>query len=175
MKVLVTSFKPFNNSINNYSTEVVKYLKNVDKELLDVVYDECYKTLQEKYNLDEYDLIIATGEARMRDVITLEIQAKNISSCSLKDNNDVLKQNEIIKNDAKELIKTNVKIDLVSDLIKFSEDAGKFVCNNLYYHLLYNYPNKSLFIHVPNCFDKEEEYIKNANVIQKVIEKLSNI
>ena len=30
MKVLVSAFKPFNNSKNNYSEEVLKYIENVD-------------------------------------------------------------------------------------------------------------------------------------------------
>ena len=96
MKVLVTAFLPFNNSINNYSQEVIKYIENVDKEILDVVYDKSYQTLEDKYSLNEYDLIIAMGEARMREVLTLETQAINMSSCSLKDNAGILKQNEEI-------------------------------------------------------------------------------
>ena len=169
MKVLVTSFKPFNNSINNYSTEVVKYLKNVDKELLDVVYDECYKTLQEKYNLDEYDLIIALGEARMRNVLTVEKYAKNISSCSLKDNVGNLKKDEIIINDKANILQTKLNLDNVKEYASVSEDAGKFVCNNLYYHLLNTHPEKSLFIHIPECNNDINEYKKYAIAIEKII------
>ena len=72
MKLLVTAFLPFNNSKNNYSSEVIKYIKNVDKEILDVVYDKCYQDLKSKYDLNSYDLIIALGEARMRNELTLE-------------------------------------------------------------------------------------------------------
>ena len=151
MKVLVTAFLPFNNSINNYSQEVIKYIENVDKEILDVVYDKSYQTIESKYNLKDYDLIIAMGEARMREVLTLETQAKNISSCSLKDNEGNLKQNEEIIPNNNQILKTSVDIEKVKDLIEFSNDAGKFVCNNLYFHLLSNYPEKSLFIHIPEC------------------------
>ena len=42
MKVLVTAFKPFNNQTINYSSEVLKYIENVDKLIVDVIYDECY-------------------------------------------------------------------------------------------------------------------------------------
>ena len=86
MKVLVTAFLPFNKSYNNYSKEVLNYISGVDKVILDVIYDRCYEDLKSQYNLDDYDLIIAMGEARMREVLTLELQAKNISSCSLPDN-----------------------------------------------------------------------------------------
>ena len=85
VKVLVTSFTPFYKSINNYSTEVIKYIKNVEKITIDVVYDKCYLDVSSAYDLDSFDLIIAMGEARMRNELTLETQAKNISSCSIAD------------------------------------------------------------------------------------------
>ncbi len=172
MKVLVTAFKPFNNSKNNYSEEVLKYIQNVDKMILDVVYDECYTQLTQKFNLDEYDLIIAMGEARMRNNIMLETQAINIASCRLPDNNNVAKVNEEIIKDGLPILKTTIDLTKFNDVIKLSNDAGKFVCNNLYYHLLHNYSNKSLFIHVPNCIDSTEEYILNAKIVQTVIEIL---
>lgn len=170
MKVLLTAFKPFNNASNNYSQEVLNYIKtNVTKEILDVVYDECFDFINNKYSLNEYDLIIAMGEARMRQELTLETQAKNIASCSLKDNKGVLKQNEQIKNNGVDVIQTNVDITKVKHLVTFSYDAGKFVCNNIYYHLLSNYPNKSLFIHIPHCNDDINNYIKYAEIIDNII------
>ena len=172
MKVLVTAFKPFNNAKNNYSMEVLKHLKNVDKLIIDVNYDCCYLEITSKYNLKEYDFIIAMGEARMRDELTLEIQAKNISSCSIPDNSGIFKKDEMIIKGLPELIKTEVDLTQLVDLIKFSNDAGKFVCNNLYYHLLCEFPLKSLFIHIPNCYDLSDEYIKHADTIMKLINVL---
>ena len=172
MKVLVTSFTPFYKSINNYSTEVINFIENVDKITIDVVYDKCYLDILNSFDLDSFDLIIAMGEARMRTELTLEIQAKNISSCSIADNSGVIKQNEVIDNSMEEVIQTKVDIDKVKDLITFSFDAGKFVCNNLYFHLLKNYSYKSLFIHIPNCNDNVEEYKKHAKTINNIIDAL---
>lgn len=169
MKVLITSFKPFNNMINNYSTEVLNYINNQYKIVLDVVYDECYIKLKEQFNLDEFDLIIALGEARSRNVLTLETNAKNISSCSLKDNSGVLKQNELIIKNGKDILETKVDLNLISNIIQLSNDAGKFVCNNLYYHLLNNYPSKSLFIHIPECDNDINKYQECAKAIEKII------
>lgn len=169
MKVLVTAFKPFNNLDINYSMEVLKYIENVDKLILDVIYDDCYLELTKSKNLDEYDLIIALGEARSREELTLELRAQNISSCSLKDNKGILKQNEIINKKQKEYLETKVKVEKIKDEIKFSYDAGKFVCNNLYFHLLENHIDNSLFIHIPNCYDKDVEYKKYAKIINKII------
>lgn len=172
MKVLITAFTPFNKSKNNYSLEVFKKIQGVEKTILDVCYDKCYNDLCIKNDLNSYDLIIAMGEARMRNEIMLEVTAKNISSCSIPDNNGVLKQNELIIEDVPSELNTLIDIDKLNDVIKFSYDAGKFVCNNLYYHLLFNYPTKSIFVHIPNCNDDELEYLKYADVINKIIEKL---
>lgn len=172
MKVLVTAFLPFNNSLNNYSMEVLKYIKDVTKVVLDVVYDKCYLDITKQYNLDDYDLIVALGEARMRENLTLELQAKNISSCSLPDNLGNIKKDEIIDDNYPEILKTRVELGCVRDLVLFSLDAGKFVCNNLYFHLLKNYPNKSLFIHIPNCFNEVINYKKYGIIINEIIKKL---
>lgn len=169
MKVLLSAFKPFNNCKNNYSEEVLKYIRNADKIVLDVIYDKSYEILSNNYNLNEYDLIIALGEARSRKVLTLETQAKNISSCSLKDNSGVLKQNEKIIINGEEILQTKVDISKINNIIELSTDAGKFVCNNIYYHLLYNYPNKSLFIHIPECNNNIDNYIKYADTINTII------
>lgn len=171
MKVLVTAFKPFNNLTQNFSMEVLNHLTNVEKVVLDVLYDESYFELKRNYNLDSYDLIIAMGEARMRNELTLELFAKNISSCSLADNNKVLKKNEIIKHGLPEILKTGVDVSKVENLIKFSEDAGKFVCNNIYFHLLSEYSNKAIFIHIPDC--SSDDMIHNCAIrIIQLINKL---
>lgn len=170
MKILVTAFKPFNNFEKNYSMEVLKYVEAVDKEILDVVYDDCYYELKSKYKLDDYDLIIATGEARSRDKVTLETQAVNISSCSLYDNNNILKTNEVILKDEENILYTEVDLTKIKERVTLSNDAGKFVCNNIYFHLLSEYPSKSLFIHVPNCSDMVEKYKECARIINEIID-----
>ena len=171
--ILVTAFKPFNKSVNNYSLEVLKYIKDVDKVILDVVYDECFNDLEKNLNLDKYDLIICMGEARMREELMIEKIARNISSCSIADNLGNLKQNEVIIKDAPDMIETKVLIDKLD--VKISEDAGKFVCNNLYYHMLYNYPEKSIFIHIPNCHDDDKKCFEYAQQIEEVIKRISSL
>lgn len=170
MKVLVTAFKPFYKSPNNYSMEVLEYIDGVDKCILDVIYDEAFIELESTTCLFDYDLIIALGEARSRKELTLELNAKNIASCSIADNAGVIKKDEKILNDGLDVLKTNVDITNLDKIVTFSEDAGKFVCNNLYYHLLTLYPDKSLFIHIPECNNDENMYTKYAKQIEKIID-----
>ena len=172
MKVLVSAFKPFYKASNNYSIEVLNYINDVDKCIIDVIYDECFNELKERNNLDEYDLIVSLGEARSRDELTIERYAKNISSCSISDNSGVIKQNEKINKDGKDILETIVDLSKCSTLVKESIDAGKFVCNNLYYHLLENYQSKSIFIHIPNCNDDVNKYQEYAKTIEEIIKTL---
>ncbi len=173
MKVLITAFKPFNNMSNNYSNEVLKYINNVDKIILDVVYDECFNELNNKFNLADYDLIISMGEARSRKVLTLEKRAINLSSCSLADNAGVIKKEEKIVQNGDEYLYTKLPIEQ-SD-IEISLDAGRFVCNNIYYHLLFNYSEKSLFIHIPECNNDTMKYREYAEKIEKLILTLGGV
>lgn len=171
MKVLVSAFKPFNKENNNYSMEVINYLDNVDKVIIDVIYDKCYEELS-KNNLDEYDLIIALGEARSRDKLTLETKAYNIASCSLPDNANIIKKDcKIIENGLDEL-ESKLDLEKLSNIVSLSTNPGKFVCNNIYYHLLTNYSSKSIFIHIPHCHDDINEYKKYANEITNIINEL---
>ena len=171
-KILVTAFKPFNKSNNNYSSEVLKEIKlDVDKVILDVVYDESYEVLKSN-DLNSYSLIIALGEARSRDYLSVEKQAKNISSCSIADNKGILKNNEIIDSNFETVLETKLNLSRVTEYASISYDAGKFVCNNLYFHLLCDYPDKSLFIHIPECNNELDNYKKYAKLIENIIENL---
>ena len=172
MKTLVTAFKPFNNKSNNYALEVLNYILGVDKLIIDVVYDECYNEIINQVKIEEYDLIIALGEARMRNELTLELNAKNIADCSLPDNLGQIKKNKKIIENEIEYIETLVNVNNLKDLIKFSTDAGKFVCNNLYFHLLIHCQNKALFIHIPECNDNIENYQKHAKTIEQIIQTI---
>ncbi len=173
MKVLISAFTPFNKMPNNYSSEVLKYIDGVDKIILDVVYDECFNNLKKQFNLDDYDLLIAMGEARSRNVLTLEKRAINVSSCSLVDNSLVLKKDEKIIPNGEEYLYTKLPIE--ESGIDISSDAGRFVCNNIYYHLLFNYPEKSLFIHIPECNNDDAKYREYAEKIKKLISYLGGV
>lgn len=71
-----------------------------------------------------------------------------------------------------EFLETKVKINKCKNDINFSYDAGMFVCNNLYFHLLENFQDKTLFIHIPDCNNDENEYKKHAKTINQIITKL---
>lgn len=173
-KILISAFKPFYKASNNYSEEVLKYIHLNDvlltKVVLDVVYDECFAELKNN-DLSQYDLIIALGEARSRKELTVEKKAFNIASCSIEDNKGVVRKNELIVENISDELETNLDLEKIKNYAQISYDPGKFVCNNLYFHLL-NYDNsKCIFIHVPECFNNEEKYREYANNLICIIKK----
>ena len=174
-KVLISAFLPFNQKENNYSAEVQKFIKSdicdIDKVIIDVVYDKCFEEIS-RCGLDAYDLIVALGEARMRNVLTVERRAKNISSCSLPDNSGEVKRDEVIDPLIGEFLECALDLEKISELAEISLDAGKFVCNNLYFHLLSYDRARTLFIHVPECNNDEGKYKLYAEKISKIIEAL---
>lgn len=174
-KVLVSAFLPFNNKENNYSAEVLKFVKSdgseIEKMIIDVVYDKCFYDLA-LLGLENYDYIIALGEARMRDVLTVEKRAKNISSCSLPDNSGELRKDQIIDENIGEYLESKMDFDKFTEFADISYDAGKFVCNNLYFHLLKYDAKRTLFIHVPECNNDIEKYKLIADKVIKIIDSL---
>lgn len=174
-RVLLSAFLPFNKKGNNYSAEVLEYVSSdkaeISKVIIDVVYDKCFEQLA-SYGLDSYDYIIAMGEARMRDTLTVEKRAKNISSCSLPDNDGVVKQDEIIDGTVGEYIENEMEFAPILKHSDISHDAGKFVCNNIYFHLLRYDPKRTLFIHIPECNNDIENYKLYADKVSRIIDEL---
>ena len=174
-KVLVSAFLPFNHKGNNYSAEVLEHLSSdaveIEKIIVDVIYDRCFDSVSER-GLDNYDYIIALGEARMRDSLTVEKRARNVSSCSLPDNSGDIRNEQVIDISVGEYIESKMDFDKFTRFADISYDAGKFVCNNLYFHLLKYDDARTLFIHVPECNNDTERYIEIADRIRGIIEAL---
>lgn len=174
-RILISAFTPFNNKENNYSQEVLNYIESdkymIDKVIIDVVYDKCFDDIS-KYDLDSYDFIIALGEARMRNVLTVERRAKNISSCSLPDNSGVLKTDEVIDAALPDVLVSGIDLVPLTECADISDDAGKFVCNNIYFHLLKYDSNRTLFIHIPECENSTDNYRLYADKIASILDIL---
>jgi len=161
MAALITYFKPFNQEKFNYSGLILEDLKLGIKVMeLDVLYEKDAFRVIEEINKHSFDFIILLGEARSRDKMCLEKRASNINDSKIADNNQIIKTNEIIFPDNLYL-ETNVDVqDLLKHLdetfVEISQDAGTFICNDLYYRVLQktkplNIP--TIFVHVPSFDD----------------------
>ncbi|MEZ2239440.1 peptidase C15 [Microcoleus sp.] len=143
-KILLTSFDTWQpHQKSNSSDDLlgrISLIKSLPYSLsflrkLPVDFQEAPNLAIAKINQLQPDLIVCCGMAESSQTLTLE-------SCACYD---------------QEIMKTTVNLeDLIGDLptIKISDNAGKFVCEALYYAVLKHLANsqlntKCVFVHVP--------------------------
>ncbi len=165
MTVIVTGFEPFGGASQNPSWQAVFPLPQTiaDNSIitlqLPVVYNRCWDLLEEAIRIHRPDLVICCGVAESRQEITLELTASNEIRAAIPDNAGVICSGQAIIPGGQSCLTTDLdltglvnQLNLHSIPCSISEDAGKYVCNNLYYHLLANrdvYGCRGLFVHVP--------------------------
>ena len=134
MKILYTAFNGKNSSkilLDAIDSNHKLYLKNS--------FNTSVIQLQNELSKNNYDLVVSFGRAPLRvDNVKIEISATNENK--YKTNYDYNNLKEFLKNKGYKVI--------------ISNSAGKYLCNNLYYHgLKYIDDNKlktqMIFIHLP--------------------------
>ena len=125
----------------------------------------------EKNNTDKKSLhiIISFGVAQNRLVNTIETLGQNYIYDLIKDQkiDDNKPEKFYSKTPVKSIVKGIQKFEEIE--CKFSNDAGTYLCNYIYYHTLAKYLNEenvcSFFIHVPELknynLDKHEKFFRN--------------
>ena len=155
-KILLSYFTSFGGISTNSSEEVARLInrENVDKIRLEVKYNKDFQTLREAAFANSYDLILMLGQARGRELISLESRATNLNNPKAKDNDDFLPNEEIYPGSSHYLY---TKIDLEalkaklnSKNVSISKNAGSFLCNYVYYSCLHEVNIPSLFVHLPS-------------------------
>ena len=165
MRILITGFEPFGSRKTNNSWEVAKAFRNRDeiKVLqLPVSFSRSHCLVIDQIEKQSFDLVIMLGEtSTSKDHIRLERVAINLKDSINTDNDDVIADEEILVEDASSAYFTKFPLKKIVGKLKelgypakVSNSAGTFVCNSLYFHILYyietyRLPTKALFIHVP--------------------------
>jgi pyroglutamyl-peptidase len=164
MKILVTAFEPFNKEKVNSSEEVLKQVKeneNITKMVLPVVFGKCFSKVYEKMDKDRFDYIIMLGESGGRTSISIERIAVNLQDARIPDNTGNKPHEEKIFPDGATAYFTNVNIKAAEKElnkaeipVQISNSAGLYVCNNLFYGVMYrinkeNLKTKAAFVHTP--------------------------
>ena len=154
MNILYTAFNGKNNSskilLDNIDSNNKLYLKNSFKTSVE--------QLKSKIKSNEYDLIISFGQAPLnKNVIKIETTGKN---------NDFYKTNY-------DYINLKNKLDVKYNVI-ISNDAGNYLCNNIYYNgLKYIKENelksKMIFIHIPKINN-----IENVSLLSSIFNNMQN-
>ena len=154
MNILYTAF----NGKTNSSKILLDYIKtdNCNKLYLRNSFTTSVKQLNSKIKNNNYDIIVSFGQASLdKDTIKIETTGKN---------NDFYKTNydyNYLKNRLED--KYNVII---------SNDAGNYLCNNIYYNGLKhikenNLKTKMIFIHIPKIYN-----IENINLLSSIFNSI---
>ena len=161
MKILVTGFKPFlKDNINPselLSLELAQKYAEVSSLVLPVEFENSFKILRAHLVLNTYDFIILLGQAAGRSKISLEKIALNWVQTESPDEIGVRPEPGVILETSELALMTNFPIARIcaelnkQDLpVEISFSAGTFVCNDLYYRALKQFPELMiLFIHLP--------------------------
>lgn len=152
MKVLYTCF----NGINNSSKVLLDCIdaSSNDKLYLKNSFNTSVEQLKNKINENKYDLIVSFGQAPLeKNTIKIETKATSYSDYYETDYEYTL-------------LKEKIKQENYDVII--SKDAGKYLCNNIYYNgLKYIKGNhlkcKMIFIHIPKLNN-----IKNVEELASV-------
>ena len=145
-EITITYFEPFGGRVTNTSKEVAGLLSIYFSIELPVSWDNAGKVLLEKLPKTTKYLFLL-GEAGSYQDVTVELKARNISNGV--DNYNVKKEEEKI-DESREDLSTSIIFDKEKLPVLYSDNAGKYLCNYIYYFSLKNIKGtKIVFIHLP--------------------------
>lgn len=172
-KIILTGFGAFASNTVNPTEIIVNALKEDDgisSLILPVVYDRCADILESSSG----DIFLHLGLASSRNMITIEKYAYNEKRATIQDNDGIIFSGEKIRNDGPDIIETPFNTTKVVKALenasidsRVSQDPGRYVCNNIYYHSLMR-ERMALFVHFPP-FEKlkKDEAVRALRIIIK--------
>ena len=165
-RILLTGFKPFHEYKINSSWSLVDSFKNTTSDfesiklLLPVEFKAVSSIVPKILKQYQPDIVLAFGQCT-GDSIRIERVALNIDDARSADNNGYTPTDEQIHVDGKNAYFSTLPIKVIQQAIAtknipaiISNSAGTYVCNHLFYELLYwcdklSLPTKIGFIHLP--------------------------
>ena len=185
-KLLITGFEPFGGEVRNPSWDAVFMLPDkigsyiLTKACLPVVFGKSSVILKELAETIRPDVIISVGQAGGRSAITPEFMAFNIRHSHTADNNGICPSHESISDDGDSAYYSTLPIKKITFAIneagipaEISYSAGSFVCNELFYSMLYDFKKSNTkigFIHVPYSSGQNKEPSMNITMIASALQ-----
>lgn len=192
MKILVTGFNSFADIDKNPTEFIIDHLKNdlndnnveIIAQTLNTSYSECEKTIKMLMIKHNPDKIVCFGLNSRAESILLERIAVNIDDSKYADNNNELRQGNKISENAKAAYFSTLPLEKIYTSLKnndipamFSNHAGTYVCNHLFYTVMHTIESenrniKAGFIHIPpvnnNTFNLEILYLAVDSIIKSI-------
>lgn len=188
MKILISGFKPFLGETINPSErlvlEVQKKYPAISTIVLPVEFETAFLNLKNKIQELSPDYLIMFGQAAGRKNICLEKIALNWRQSAQPDEAGYTPTTGLIDKDQSLAVMTEFPIDSSYSQLKdkqypieISFSAGTYVCNDLYFKVLTEFPNlKSVFIHVPLMEEQQrindDRPVMHFDVMMNVVEDL---
>ena len=174
MKILLTGFEIFGGLRCNPSQLIVESIafdaiKSIElfKQVLPVSYQKSFKSLKKRIDNIGPDAILMLGVAGKAESVRIEARATNATDRELKDNDNYLPETSEIITNGPATISTRLKAEFILNNLNhkgfdviLSENCGAYLCNYLYYQVLYyidsyKLPIATLFVHIPNIKSDE--------------------
>lgn len=189
MKILVTGFDPFEGNQVNPSWEAVKQLPDhigqhdITKLEVPTVFHKVMNVIQQALDSEQYDAVVAVGQAGGRAEITPERIGINIDDARIADNDGQQPIDIPIQPKGALAYFSNLPVKRMTENIKqqgipakLSNSAGTFVCNHILYQLGYlnatRFPNLLFgFIHVPYIPEQVESTSQSPSLSLDTIVK----
>lgn len=162
--VLLTYFEPFGGEAENASEAAVALLADSWSEpdvrlvtaRLSVAFERAGQELARLLAEHQPDAVVATGEAGGRAVVTPETTARNLDDARIPDNTGSQPRQRRIEPAGPDELPTRLDVDALlgacrSDGIEAapSNDAGGFLCNHVFHHLMRHTDLPGGFVHLP--------------------------
>jgi len=164
-KLLITGFDPFDGASVNPSWEAVKLLPDtigeyeIHKLQIPTVFGLAPRTVLEKAEEIQPDVIISVGQAGTRPAVTPERIGINVRDARITDNAGISPKDEPIVPGGPDGLFSTLPVKAMIAAIQdaglpasVSNTAGTFVCNDVLYSLLHHFSGTDVrcgFIHVP--------------------------
>lgn len=172
MKLLITGFSPFGGETLNPAWEAVKLLPDrigavhVVKKELPTVFKKAGLQLWETIRTQRPDAVLCVGQAGGRSGISIERVAVNLADFPIADNEGNQPIDQPVIPDGKNAYFSTLPVKAMVQAIRahgipasLSHSAGTYVCNDVFYRLLYlaerEFPlMKGGFLHVPYSLEQ---------------------
>ncbi|CAF3088340.1 unnamed protein product [Rotaria socialis] len=168
--VLITGFDSSGSVMVNSSWEIAKALKiyldwtrpiHLILKQLEVTYDDVRTKIPDYWIKYNPTLVIHLGLAKGSKEIRLERFAYNADYCHADNEGTVPEIGQCIKNDSSKRLMTSLPIrDICARVqrqtnlpIIVSDNAGRYLCEYIYYQSLFIDSKRTIFIHMPDLDD----------------------
>ena len=175
-RLLLTGFEPFGDVRVNPSWECVKGLDGevwrgkvaVRAVRLPVSYERGTARLREEIGSFRPDAVVMFGVAQKRSAVSLERVAANRCDAAVKDNVGVARSGPIdetgpaTRESTLPLGRVKGALDRAGVPAEWSDDAGGYLCNRVFWEARAAFPGPAGFIHVPPFEAVGEEALKRG-------------